>query len=92
RVNDGIRFSAGDPSRADCGVAQIRGVGVKIGGRGREVRKLTGYLTRLAERKAELESLCAVAGWRYGLHHTDHTAQQGLLWLWRALDGGRVQA
>ncbi|MEL6619438.1 MAG: DUF58 domain-containing protein [Pseudomonadota bacterium] len=50
------------------------------------------YLTRLAERKAELESLCAVAGWRYGLHHTDHTAQQGLLWLWRALDGGRVQA
>ena len=48
------------------------------------------YLERLAERKAELHSLCAVAGWQYGLHHTETSAQAGLLWLWRALDGGRA--
>ncbi len=50
------------------------------------------YLDRLAERKAELQSLCAIAGWQYGLHHSDNSAQQGLLWLWRALDGGRSGA
>ena len=50
------------------------------------------YLERLAERKAELQSLCAVAGWQYGLHHTEASAQAGLLWLWRALDGGRSGA
>lgn len=49
------------------------------------------YLARLAERKAELQHLCAVAGWQYGLHHTDTPAQSGLLWLWRALDGGRAR-
>ena len=48
------------------------------------------YLERLAERKAELQNLCAVAGWQYGLHHTETSAQAGLLWLWRALDGGRA--
>lgn len=47
------------------------------------------YLERLAERKAELKSLCAVAGWQYGLHHTNTTAQSALLWVWRAIDGGR---
>jgi uncharacterized protein (DUF58 family) len=50
----------------------------------------TRYLARLAERKAELQRLCSVAGWQYGLHHTETTAQTGLLWLWRALDGGRA--
>lgn len=50
------------------------------------------YLERLAHRKAELQSLCAVSGWQYGLHHTDHTAQSALLWLWRAVDGGKAHA
>ena len=49
------------------------------------------YLSRLAERKDELRNLCAVAGWQYGLHHTETPAQSGLLWLWRALDGGRAR-
>lgn len=44
------------------------------------------YLERLAERKAELQSLCALTGWRYGLHHTNMSAQSGLLWLYGALD------
>lgn len=50
------------------------------------------YLERLAERKAELQQLCSMAGWQYGLHHTGSSAQSGLLWLWRALDGGRASA
>ena len=49
------------------------------------------YLDRLAARKAELQHLCSVAGWQYGLHHTDSSAQAGLLWIWRALDGGRTR-
>lgn len=49
------------------------------------------YLGRLAERKAELQQLCHVAGWQYGMHHTNTAAQAGLLWLWRALDGGRAR-
>ena len=44
------------------------------------------YLERLAARKAELQSLCALTGWHYGLHHTDGTAQSALLWLYGALD------
>ncbi len=44
------------------------------------------YLQRLAERKAELASLCTLTGWRYGVHHTDASAQAGLLWLYGALD------
>ncbi|MEP6019523.1 MAG: DUF58 domain-containing protein [Paracoccaceae bacterium] len=50
------------------------------------------YLDRLAERKSELKALCDVAGWQYGLHHTDSSTQSALLWLWRALDGGRAGA
>ncbi|MEH6831618.1 DUF58 domain-containing protein [Sulfitobacter sp.] len=50
------------------------------------------YLARLAERKAELQSLCALTGWRYGLHHTNTTAQTGLLWLYGALDARAVTA
>ena len=44
------------------------------------------YLERLAARKAELQRLCAVTGWQYGLHHTDASAQSALLWLYSALD------
>lgn len=44
------------------------------------------YLDRLAARKAELERLCALTGWQYGLHHTDASAQSALLWLYGALD------
>jgi len=44
------------------------------------------YLARLAERKAELQSLCALTGWHYGLHHSQSTAQSALLWLYGALD------
>lgn len=44
------------------------------------------YLERLANRKAELQNLCEVTGWRYGLHHTDTSAQSALLWLYGALD------
>jgi uncharacterized protein (DUF58 family) len=46
------------------------------------------YLDRLAERKEALHSLCAVTGWQYGIHHTDHSAQSALLWLYRAMDTG----
>ena len=44
------------------------------------------YLERLAARKAELQDLCGLTGWQYGLHHTDASAQSALLWLYRALD------
>ena len=44
------------------------------------------YLNRLAARKAELQRLCALTGWQYGLHHTDASAQSALLWLYAALD------
>lgn len=50
------------------------------------------YLERLDERKAELQSLCALTGWQYGLHHTNSTAQAGLLWLYGALDARAVAA
>jgi uncharacterized protein (DUF58 family) len=50
------------------------------------------YLARLAERKEELQSLCALTGWRYGMHHTDSSAQSGLLWLYGALDARAVAA
>ena len=43
------------------------------------------YLERLAARKAELADLCALAGWQFSTHHTDQTAQSGLLWLYRAI-------
>jgi uncharacterized protein (DUF58 family) len=46
----------------------------------------TRYLERLAERKAELQRLCALTGWHYGLHHTNTSAQSALLWLYSALD------
>jgi uncharacterized protein (DUF58 family) len=43
------------------------------------------YLERLANRKADLQNLCHVTGWQYGLHHTDASAQSALLWLYSAL-------
>lgn len=49
------------------------------------------YLERLAARKSELQSLCAVTGWHYGQHHTNASAQSALLWLYSALDGGGVR-
>lgn len=45
------------------------------------------YIERLTSRKAELQELCALTGWRYQLHHTSDSAQSALLWLYRALDG-----
>lgn len=45
------------------------------------------YLRRLAERKARLDALCRLTGWQHLTHHTDHSAQSALLWIWRALDG-----
>ena len=50
----------------------------------------TRYLDRLAARKHELQALCVVTGWQYSTHHTGDSAQSALLWLYRALDGGRV--
>lgn len=44
------------------------------------------YLERLAARKDELQKLCALTGWQYGLHHTESSAQSALLWLYGALD------
>ncbi|KIN75357.1 hypothetical protein Z945_186 [Sulfitobacter noctilucae] len=44
------------------------------------------YLEQLAARKDELQRLCALTGWQYGLHHTDASAQSALLWLYGALD------
>lgn len=47
------------------------------------------YLARLAERKARLSALARAVGWHYTCHHTGETAQPALLWLYRALQGGR---
>jgi uncharacterized protein (DUF58 family) len=46
------------------------------------------YLERLAQRKTDLQRLCARTGWQYGLHHTEKSAQSGLLWLYQAISGG----
>ncbi|MEP3329987.1 DUF58 domain-containing protein [Sedimentitalea sp.] len=48
------------------------------------------YLDRLAERKARLAHLCRSTGWHLGLHHTNDSAQSGLLWLYHALDRGSL--
>lgn len=47
------------------------------------------YLDRLAARKDRLETLARHAGWRYGCHHTDASAQSALLWLFQAVEGPR---
>ncbi|GGG69758.1 hypothetical protein GCM10011415_16550 [Salipiger pallidus] len=46
------------------------------------------YLERLAERKARLDHLSRLTGWQYMCHHTSDSAQNALLWLYRAMDGG----
>jgi uncharacterized protein (DUF58 family) len=47
------------------------------------------YLERLAGRKARLAALAQASGWHYLCHHTGQPAQGALLWLYRALEGGR---
>ncbi len=47
------------------------------------------YLARLEERKDRLALLARAVGWHYHCHHTGHGAQPALLWLFRALEGGR---
>ncbi len=47
------------------------------------------YLERLAARKARLADVAARTGWQYSCHHTGDSAQSALLWLYRALEGGR---
>lgn len=47
------------------------------------------YLDRLARRRDELTNLTRATGWQLGLHHTGDSAQSALLWLYRALEGGR---
>ena len=89
----GILYHVLDPSE-EAFPFQGRAIFESVGGTLRhETLKANGlrdrYLERLAERKAELQALCAVAGWQYGTHHTDSSAQNALLWLWRAVDGGR---
>lgn len=44
------------------------------------------YLDRLAERRDALQHLCRTAGWTFGVHHSDDSAQSGLLWLYHALE------
>lgn len=50
----------------------------------------TRYLERLAQRKDDLAQLARATGWQLGLHRTDESVQSALLWLYRALDRGRV--
>ncbi len=47
------------------------------------------YMARLAERKERLQSLSRAVGWHFSTHHTGQPAQSALLWLYRALEGGR---
>lgn len=47
------------------------------------------YLARLEERKDRLALLARAVGWHYHCHHTGQGAQPALLWLFRALEGGR---
>ena len=46
------------------------------------------YLERLAERKARLGHLSRLTGWQFLCHHTNDSAQNALLWVYRAMDGG----
>jgi uncharacterized protein (DUF58 family) len=47
------------------------------------------YLARLAERKDRLAALARAVGWHFTTHHTGAPAQGALLWMFRALEGGR---
>jgi len=47
------------------------------------------YLARLTERKDRLLTLTRAVGWHFSTHHTGQPAQSALLWLYRAVEGGR---
>jgi len=47
------------------------------------------YLQRLAERKDWLTRMARATGWQYHVHHTDHSAQDALLWLYRTMEDAR---
>lgn len=47
------------------------------------------YLSRLAARRARLQALAGRLGWHFASHHTGGPALPALLWLFRALEGGR---
>nr|WP_194308415.1 DUF58 domain-containing protein [Gemmobacter straminiformis] len=47
------------------------------------------YLDRLAERKDRLQSLARAVGWHFHCHHTGDAPLPALLWLYRAIEGGR---
>lgn len=47
------------------------------------------YLQRLAERKDWLTRMARATGWQYHVHHTDHAAQNALLWLYRTMEDAR---
>ncbi|MGR3377706.1 DUF58 domain-containing protein [Salipiger abyssi] len=47
------------------------------------------YLDRLHARKDRLVQLSRLTGWQYLCHHTSDSAQSALLWVYRAMDGGR---
>jgi len=44
------------------------------------------YLDRLAARKDALTQLSKASGWQFQTHHTDASAQAGLLWLYTAME------
>ncbi len=48
----------------------------------------TRYLDRLAERRDHLQRICNATGWMFGRHHTGHSAQTALVWLYQALERG----
>lgn len=47
------------------------------------------YLDRLAERKDRLQTLARAVGWHFTTHHTGDAPLPALLWLFRAIEGGR---
>lgn len=48
------------------------------------------YASRLAERQQTLSALATAAGWQFTTHHTDHSAQSALLWMYSALGAALV--
>ena len=44
------------------------------------------YLDRLTRRKAALQDLAQMTGWRYTCHHTNTSEAAALLWLYQALE------
>ncbi len=47
------------------------------------------YCARLHQRQETLAGLADRAGWQFGVHRTDRSAQSALLWLYHALAGDR---